>query len=274
MAAGALALIMIPAFLWCVAGTRERFTAVADQGPRLSLFTQFRSVLGNIPFRFVMGIFLCSWVALQITSNVLPFYIIYWLRRSDLIATVLLTVQGSAMLWLFIWGIISRRIGKKAVYLAGMSFWVLVQAGLFLLPSDQTTLGIILAAMAGAGVATAYLVPWSMMTDVIEVNEIQIGQRLEGISYAMMIFFQKLGIALSIFLVGNLLEWQGFDETASAAEQPASAIMAIRVMIGPLPTVLLIIGMVFAFAYPLTRERHRKLLDRLAEQRSESIEPA
>jgi GPH family glycoside/pentoside/hexuronide:cation symporter len=39
----------------------------------------------------------------------------------------------------------------------------------------------VLAVMAGFGVSTAYLIPWSMMPDVIELDELTTGQRREGI---------------------------------------------------------------------------------------------
>jgi GPH family glycoside/pentoside/hexuronide:cation symporter len=60
----------------------------------------------------------------------------------------------------------------------------------------------VLAVMAGFGVSTAYLVPWSMLPDVIELDELNTGQRREGIFYSFIVFVQKicLGIAVNIVL--------------------------------------------------------------------------
>jgi GPH family glycoside/pentoside/hexuronide:cation symporter len=51
--------------------------------------------------------------------------------------------------------------------------------------------------------------------------------------------------------------------------QPASALTAIRILIGPFGAVLLFSAVIFAWFYPLTREKHtriRKLLARRKER--------
>ena len=45
--------------------------------------------------------------------------------------------------------------------------------------------------------------------------------------------------------------------------QPEQAINAIRYFIGPIPTVLLILAVVFAWRYPITRESHQATLETL-----------
>jgi GPH family glycoside/pentoside/hexuronide:cation symporter len=39
-------------------------------------------------------------------------------------------------------------------------------------------------------------------------------------------------------------------------------------MIGPLPTLVLVLGLVFAYFYPITREKHAEILLRLAERKA------
>ena len=256
-------------FFWCVAGTRERHAALpVEAAQEMGIFEQVRVALSNRAFLFVIGIYLFSWLAVQITASVITFYVTFWLQRADLIPIVLLAVQGSAFISLFIWSAVSRRIGKKAVYIIGMAFWILVQSGLFFVQPEQTTLTIVLAALAGVGLATAYLIPWSMMPDVIELDELATGQRREGVFYGFMVLLQKVGLALGLFLVGVALQWQGFNERAPAGQQPESALFAIRVMIGPVPTVILICGIILAAFYPITKKKHEELLEKLRERQA------
>jgi len=259
-------LIALP-FLWCFLGTRERYEP-DPEAKELSLGEQIGYVFRNRPYLFVVGIYMFSWLAVQVTSAVLTFYITFWLRRPDLITTFLLAVQGSALAFLFVWSAVSRRIGKKAVYLVGSVIWIAVQAFLFFLQPEQITLAIILAVIAGAGVATAYLVPWSMMPDVIELDELETGQRREGMFYGFMVLLQKLGLAVGLFLVGLGLQVAGFNENLPADLQPDSARLAIRLMIGPVPTLILICGMLLTWFYPITREKHEQTLALLAARRS------
>ena len=106
---------------------------------------------------------------------------------------------------------------------------------------------------------------------VVELDELQTGQRREGIFYAFMVLLQKVGLALGLFLVLNALGWAGYIESTAGQpppDQPASALFAIRVAIGPIPTVALIGGMVLAYFYPITREVHGEILLKLQERRS------
>jgi GPH family glycoside/pentoside/hexuronide:cation symporter len=184
---------------------------------------------------------------------------------------VAIAVQGTALIMLFVWSAVSKRFGKKAVYFMGMILWIIAQAGLFFLQPNQIGLMYFLASMAGVGVSTAYLIPWSMIPDVIELDELQTGQRREGIFYGFMVLLQKVGLAVGLFLVGQALEFSGFVETApgqAAPIQPPSALLAIRISIGPLPTIALILGLILAYFYPITREVHAEILLKLKERNS------
>jgi GPH family glycoside/pentoside/hexuronide:cation symporter len=49
--------------------------------------------------------------------------------------------------------------------------------------------------------------------------------------------------------------------------QPDSALLGIRLVIGPIPAILLVGGIVFALFYPLSREQHHKIVSELRERR-------
>jgi len=280
---GAIALLSTLPIFWCVFGTwhqtlpATRSPAKAGLAPPLTLWAQIRIAFGNQPFLYVMGIYLFSWLAVQVTATIIPLFVVDWMGLpEEAFIQVALVVQGTALIWLFIWGAVSERLGKKAVYFMGVGVWILAQAGLLFLQPGQVTLMYLTALMAGVGVSTAYLIPWSMLPDVIEVDELQTGERREGIFYGLMVLLQKMGLALGIFLVGQALDWAGFVEKVAgqpAPLQPPSALLAIRIAIGPLPTLCLLAGLVLAYFYPLTKECHAEVLLRLQERRSQHSPP-
>ena len=55
------------------------------------------------------------------------------------------------------------------------------------------------------GVSIGYLIPWSMLPDVIELDELETGQRREGIFYGFFVFMQKLGLSLGIAISNYVL---------------------------------------------------------------------
>ena len=248
---------------------RER--SEANTAPSIPFSEQLRIVFSNKPFLYVIGIYLCSWLAVQLTASILVYFVVSWmgLKTSDS-PLVALGVQGTALGMLFFWKAVSERLGKKVVYFMGTAIWIVAQVGLFLLEPGQVGLMYVLAVMAGCGVSVAYLIPWSMVPDVIELDELRTGQRREGIFYGFMVLLQKFGLALGLFLVGIALETAGFIKSVAGQPvptQPDSALLAIRIAIGPLPAIVLIGGLVLASFYPITREVHAEIRLKLQERR-------
>lgn len=277
--AGVCGVISTVALYWCVFGTRDRILAFeakraeTPEPPAIPIKEQLKIVFNNRPFLFVIGIYLCSWLAVQLTASIIPYFVVNWMGLKDAdVPIVLIGVQGTALLMLFVWGALSKRWGKKVVYFMGMGFWIIAQIGLFFLQPNQLGWMYALAILAGVGVSTAYLIPWSMLPDVIELDELRTGQRREGIFYAFMVFLQKLGLALGLFLVSIALETSGFQEAVSGQStlpvQPDAALQAIRFAVGPLPMVFLISGLILAYFYPLTREVHAEIVLKLKERQN------
>ncbi len=280
------AIISVLPLYWCVWGTRSRLRHVAQQqaeaqlaapsksAESIPLIEQLKLVFSNRPFVFVIGIYLLSWLALQITAAIIPYFVINWMGLDSYFG-VALAVQGCAIPMLFVCNWLSRRVGKRGIYFLGMSLWIIVQAGLVFVQPNQVGLLYGLAFAASFGVATAYVVPWSMLPDVIELDELRTGQRREGVFYSFMTLLQKFGLAVGIFLVGQALELAGFASTTPGQpipEQPESALLAIRLAIGPLPTLCLVLGLVLVYFYPLTRDAHAEILLKLQQQRQNTAE--
>jgi glycoside/pentoside/hexuronide:cation symporter, GPH family len=275
-------LSVVPIYL-CVWGTKKRIAAVAAQHPEenepvsLPVFQQIKIAFSNRPFLFVVGIYLCSWLSVQLTATIIPYFVRSYIGSTlepaqipGTIVKVILAVQLTAMGMLFVWSKVSERFGKKAAYIMGMTLWIIAQAGLFFLKPGQLTLLYFLAIVAGFGVSVSYLIPWSMLPDTIELDELQTGQRREGIFYSFMVFLQKVGLGLAVASVLWCLGWLGYIPPTDATPlpvQPDAVLLLIRLSIGPVPTISLIAGIVLTYFYPITREIHAEILLQLHERR-------
>jgi GPH family glycoside/pentoside/hexuronide:cation symporter len=182
-----------------------------------------------------------------------------------------LAVQGTALTMIFFWSVLGQRLGKRAIYGMGIPLTICALVGLCFLQPGQVGLMYVLAVITGVGLSTAYLVPWSMLPDVLDLDELNTGQRREGIFCGLVVQFQKAALAIALFLVGKILDWAGFIPTTSGQlppAQPESAMIAIRVLIGPVPALVLVFGLVCAYFYPITRNLHGEILLKLLERRN------
>jgi GPH family glycoside/pentoside/hexuronide:cation symporter len=245
--------------------TRER--PAEDQPPPLPARQALKMTLGNRPFRLVMGLYLLSWTTASILAAYLVYFANYYLRVPEQANYFVLVAQGAAILFIPLWVWVARRLDKRRAFMLGTASWIVVLLGIFALGPEQVGLAYALAALAGSGIATAYVLPWSMVPDIIEYDEVRSGNRREGSYYAFTSFFQKLATGAALWVMLQVLALTGYVKPPTGGPlpvQPPQAVQAIRFFMGPVPVVLLVLAMIFAWRYPISREAHRALRDQLA----------
>jgi len=231
-----------------------------DKGP--GFFEGLRIAFQNKAFVSVTVIYLLSWLAIQFVQNNLLLYVKYWIGAESSFGFLVLAVQFSAFIFLMIWAKISSKIGKQNIYYVGMSFWVVVEIILFFIQPGQITFLFIMAILAGAGVSIGYLVPWSMIPDVVEMDELVTGQRREGIFYGFFVFLQKLGISLGLAMSNYVFALTGYINQVpggSLPVQPPAVLMALRIFVSLAPAVILLLSFVAVYKYPISRQKHSEM---------------
>lgn len=257
---------MIPPLIVFRITTEKHLEELPDPLP---LGTALKQTLSNKPFRMVMGLYLLSWTTASILAAALVYYANYYLLVPDQANYFVLVAEGSAIGFIPVWVWVSRVLDKRRAFILGSLSWILVLLGISALPADQLIWAYVLAALSGSGIATAYVLPWAMVPDVVEYDQLQSGQRREGSYYAFASFFQKLATGAALWGMGMALALTGYITPSSGSSlplQPHSAVNAIRIFVGPIPTVLLILAVLFAWRYPITRENHQQTLQALADR--------
>ena len=274
-------------FLLIFAVIREHYGAIDRPQEEISFQQTIRTAWANIPFRFATIIYMLNWITFDLVALVLPFYLLYWIARGNMLASVnlfgislplesavfaLLLVTATAVLPFWLW--LAHRLGKHIAYIIGMVFWAAVQIGIFLVQPGQVPLVLWMAFLAGLSVSAAHILPDAMFPDVIEWDELRTGRRQEGIYYGVKNFIRKLTGALAVFLALQVLGWFGYQtppKDATIFTQSPVTLTAIRLLIGPIGAVLLFSAVITTIFYPLTRERHGRIR-RLLETRNKHRE--
>ena len=100
-----------------------------------------------------------------------------------------------------------------------------------------------------------------MVPDVIEYDQLQTGERREGSYYAFASFFQKLATGAALWMMAQAFATTGYltpDLSMALPVQPPAAVMAIRLFAGPVPAFLLVLAILCAWWYPITRGAIRR----------------
>ena len=265
--AGALfALLSALPLLGTFLGTREDPDLREASAP--SLRESARAALRNKAFLFAAGLFLLTWSAFDIIQAVLLYFLNYWLQIESVDA-VFAVVFVTALVVLPLWEAVSRRTNKRKAYIQGIAFWAVVQIAMVLLaPNSPLWLVLILGAMAGIGVSAAHVLPWAIIPDAVEADEMETGARHEGMFYSLVMLMHKAAAGIALLLVGWTLDLSGY--VPNAAQQPTSATTAIRALAGPVPALLFCGGIAFAALFPITREEHHDMVATLEQRRASS----
>jgi GPH family glycoside/pentoside/hexuronide:cation symporter len=246
--------------------TREKPSAELPEP--LPVGRALKETLINRPFRLVMGLYLLSWTTASILAAVLVYFANYYLIVPEQANYFVLLAEGAAILFipLVVW--MAKRWDKRKAFIIGSAWWIMVSLGIYSVAPDQVTLAYILAAFSGLGIATAYVIPWAMVPDIVEYDQARTGQRREGSYYAFASFFQKLATGIAVWGMGQALAATGYITPVIGQAiplQPEQAVQAIRLFAGPIPAVLLFLAILFAWRYPISRESHQALVEQLSE---------
>lgn len=128
---------------------------------------------------------------------------------------------------------------------------------------------LVLVFFSGAGQTFLVVEVWALVMDVIDYHELLSGRREEGTSYAMYSFVRKIGQTAAGAGVPAVLEVIGYDGTLAA--QPAEVVTKLYTSSTVIPAVILVVMFILlAFCYKLSKKELVKLNDKLKEKRSES----
>ncbi|MBI5822735.1 MAG: MFS transporter [Chloroflexi bacterium] len=279
-AIGSLPLFFIGLFV------RERFASEEQEQETIPFRETMRLAWQNIPFRYAAGIYMFNWSAVDMVAVTFPFFLLYWVAQGNLLAKINIlgvdlalesaffgVLMLSCVLFVPFWLWFAKRRNKIQAYIVGMSAWIIVQAMIFTIQPGDTPYLLTIAALAGIGVSAAYILPDSILPDVIEWDELRTRRRQEGIYYGIRTLIRKLTGAGVIFVTLQVLGWSGYQsppENVTQFTQPDSALLAIRLMVSFIGVAILLGTIILAWSYPLSREKYTRIQKLLAIRREEA----
>jgi glycoside/pentoside/hexuronide:cation symporter, GPH family len=222
-------------------------------------FNSYKAVFHNRPYRRILFTYTLHIVGVTIVSGILVYYYKYLFSDEGLTTIALLFLLVTAMIFIPVSVIVSKRIGKKTTYAGGMAIVALTA---LVLAFTGEMIGVkgtfVLMIAGGIGLSTTYAIPWSIMPDAIELEAVKTGKRNEGAYYGIWTFCSKIGQALAIVVMGFILDLSGY---VPEAVQSPSAIMGIRIILGPLTAAAFVVAIIILWGYPITEKVYAEMME-------------
>jgi GPH family glycoside/pentoside/hexuronide:cation symporter len=225
-------------------------------------------------YRILVSLFILSRISMDLLSAMFLLYFRIYIGREEEFGVTMALFLCVSVLSLPMWLRIARHREKGAIFVMGSSWWILSNLLIFAMQPEWPSWIMYSAAAATAvGFAVCDLMPWSMLGDVIDEDELETGERREGIFVGYFMFVRKLGGATGVLLVAAALELVGYDGTAPTEAQSELTAQAIRILTSFGPSLFLLLAVLVARHYSLTRAAHANILDQLARRRAAEATP-
>lgn len=254
-------LTLIPVWFVVFAVTIERY---ANRPSDTSLVTSMRESVSRHSFRRLVGIYLFGRIAMDIATTMLLLFFTYWLFQADLFEPVMGCFFVFVIVGYALWRRVAQHRDKASVFVIGSLCWMVTSLSfLFAQPGWPWQIYFFITPLFAIGFAVVDLMPWSMIGEVIDEAELEVGERREGIYNGIFTFVRKLGGALGIAVALAILDFSGYEKVARPEDLAESARQTIRWLTALGPALFVAVGVYFARGYPLTRARHEEILGEL-----------
>jgi GPH family glycoside/pentoside/hexuronide:cation symporter len=228
-----------------------------------------RALATHRTYQILSALYILARIAVDLIGAMLLFYFAYSIGREADFAPTLALFLVIVVLSLPVWLAVAKKRDKRTLFIAGAAWWAVIQAALFFGDSSWPRwILFTIPPLAAIGYAVAEMMPWAMLGDVIDEDELETGERREGMYVGFFTFLRKIGGATAVLLMALVLELSGFVGGLDRIDQPETALLSIRTMTSLIPMGVLLLAIAVATRYPLTREAHAETARELARRRS------
>lgn len=252
---------------------KERYYKKAEKQQRVRFLTSVRDSFKNRAFLVLVGLTVLQIVAGMLASSIDFYLLVYYMFGGSIetgsywkaILSSAYAVIGIAGIYPLSW--CANRFGKRKTLIGAFVLVLLGSAGKWLLftPGNPWKILIDPLLCGPVWIAINVLTP-SMFADICDEDELQHGQRREGMFGAIFSWIQKTGYSLAFFGTGLALNFSGFDAKLGGA-QHADSILSLRLIFTSSTAIWAVGAIALLVFYPLTKARAYQTRDALEARR-------
>uniref|UniRef100_A0A671UIG7 MFSD2 lysolipid transporter A, lysophospholipid b n=1 Tax=Sparus aurata TaxID=8175 RepID=A0A671UIG7_SPAAU len=248
------------------------FFGVREQKEPMGFFQGIKLVMGHGPYAKLVMVFLFTSLGFMLLEGNFALFCSSTLGFRNDFQNILLVIMLSATLAIPFWQWFLSRFGKKTAVCVG-SLSVIPFMILVVCVKSNLIVTYIVSFAAGVGVAAAFLLPWSMLPDVVDDFQVQNPDSTghEALFYSFYVFFTKFASGISLGISTLSLDFAGY--ISRGCTQPAAVDLTLKLLVSAAPVALILIGLVILYWYPIDEERrqgNRKLLQEQRDNEADS----
>lgn len=275
----AVSVVIIAAAIIAAKGCKERF-AHANVKKHESLIPALKTTVKNKPFVILLLIKVCQLFGERLSGALLAYLAIYYVCSGN--KELGTEIQGIAGTIGTIWSFallpflkpISQKFGKRSAMIMGACISLIAAfAQPFILNPDYPYLLLVTAVVVAPLLLISNTIANAVVPDICDLDELQTGERREGLFTAVMGFMAKLEISLCTLLVGYMVAWSGLNLKLTTAQPPE--VLSRLYYLAIIPNLVFTLGaLILTLKFPMTEESMLEVRRQLDERHRKNPESA
>lgn len=268
--AAIFSIIAFICYMLCYRLTTERIKTTGAT-VRKSFRKSFVSVIEN---RALVGIILASLFLLvaQLTFTVMNNYLFPGFYNSSkaisifnlVCPLIILFIVSPCITW------ITNRFGKKEVSIVASLLAAIPYLILFVMHTHSLVTFLVLSTISYIGFGSFSAIIWGMIVDVIDDQELKVGEREDGVIYAIYSFSRKCGQAIAGGITGFALSMIHYSPHLQVQSQETlNKLYDVSTLVPAIAYILVLLSLLFI--YPISKNRALESSRKLAELRKQKI---
>lgn len=249
-------------FLCCLVlflGVKEKLAPLSKlDSMSMPYLTGMKMVVCHVPYvKLVFG-FLFASLAFQMAQGNFALFCTHAADMGAYFQHLVLILLTAATFSTPLWQTLLVKLGKKTTIFIGLSTYIPSLIVISLVRSNLPIF-VIMSVLAGTSLAALYLLPWSMLPDVVDDFKVKNPscQDLEPLFYSCFVFFNKFGGGMSVGVSTLVLHFAGYQP--GACKHNPAVIYSLRMLFAPVPICLLLMSLAVFYFYPINEERRQEI---------------
>ena len=239
-----------------------------------AMFKQLGNSLKNRAYRQYLGIFCWGQMATDLVSAMALFWLTDILNMANMLTIFSGVVMIVGVLTIPLNNWIGKKYGKQYPALVCMPFRAIALAiGMFMSATSGPIMLIIVCVLNGVGTGASSFVPYSLLPDLPDSEEMLTGKRDAGIYAGMSTFIRTSTSGIAIALAGFILELFGYIESTvgETIVQTPTALFGVKTLFSIVPIILSLIVVWLGAKYTLTKKNHAEMIKAIAVKRETGV---
>lgn len=256
---------------------KENFVRAEDE-EKYGFFSALGWCFKNHAFKFYITSSVLGKIGFNAIMMGMPFIVTKILGKTDSFVAIIMIGAGAAAGCFFVLiNKMAKTVDLKKIYMSGLIGFVILLPLVYLLGQydlsftislfgkhlflSEFVVAFIIFSLAGYPIASFMVMPPALLSDIIDLDELNTGYRREAMYFGAQGLVEKSGMAFSGVMMGTLMARYG-----NSVENHLGVDL-----LGPVAAVFVFLGLLVFMGYPLTKVKMAEIREQVAAKKANTI---